>query len=136
MKIKSATWKVANQDVLLKDLGTGAFDAVFDARLPSGSSAHIDQSAPVYGGLARPRPGGPSTQAGLKERSIMTTDHPYFNYIRNLPFEKKVNVSRPDAGLLGFCRVRWTYVAVRPVRCPHRSGARKRTKDTDNFLSR
>lgn len=106
MKVKSVTWKkVATQDVLLKDLGAGAFDAVFDARLPQVIS-DIDQSAPLgcTGGVLFARPGGPSTEAGLKGKSIaMTTDHPYFNYIRNLPFEKKVNVfPTSDKGLLGF----------------------------------
>ncbi|ANE43399.1 hypothetical protein SU48_06045 [Deinococcus puniceus] len=106
MKVKSVTWKkVATQDVLLKDLGAGTFDAVFDARLPQVIS-DIDQSAPLgcTGGVLFARPGGPSTQAGLQGKSIaMTTDHPYFNYIRNLPFPKKVNVfPSADEGLLGF----------------------------------
>ncbi len=106
MKVKTVIWKkVSTQEGLLKDLAAGTFDAAFDARLPQVLS-DVDQSAPLgcTGGVLFARPGGPSTQAGLKGKSIaMTTNDPYFNYIRNLPFEKKVNVfPSADKGLLGF----------------------------------
>lgn len=106
MKVKTVNWKkVATQEGLLKDLAAGTFDAVFDARLPQVLS-DVEQSAPLgcTGGVLFARPGGPSTQAGLKGAKIaMTTNDPYFNYIRNLPFEKNVNVfPTSDKGLLAF----------------------------------
>lgn len=106
MKVKTVSWKkVATQGGLLRDLAAGTFDAVFDARLPQVLS-DVDQSAPLgcTGGVLFARPGGPSTQAGLKGAKIaMTTNDPYFNYIRNLPFEKNVNVfPTSDKGLLAF----------------------------------
>lgn len=106
LKVKSVTWrKVATQEELLKELAAGTLDAVFDARLPQVIS-DVDQSAPLgcTGGVLFARPGGPSTQAGLKGAKIaMTTNDPYFNYIRNLPFEKQVNVfATSDKGLLAF----------------------------------
>lgn len=106
LKVNTVSWrKVSTQEELLKTLEAGTFDAVFDARLPQVIS-DVDQSAPLgcTGGVLFARPGGPSTQAGLKGAKIaMTTNDPYFNYIRNLPFEKKVNVfETSDKGLLAF----------------------------------
>lgn len=50
------------------------------------------------------RPGGPEFEEDIKGKSVaVATNSPYFYYVRNLPFEKKVHVfATPDQALLAF----------------------------------
>ncbi|SMB86281.1 substrate-binding periplasmic protein [Deinococcus hopiensis] len=106
MKIKSTAWrKTTTTDALLTALNAGTLDAVIDVNLPQ-VLADGEQAASLActGGVMFSRPGGPKTEAGLKNARIaISTDHPYFHYVRNLPFEKKINAApNSNQALLDF----------------------------------
>ncbi|SMB79916.1 substrate-binding periplasmic protein [Deinococcus hopiensis] len=106
LKVKNVTWrKLSSQEALLRELSAGTLDAAFDVKLPQ-ILADAEQLAPVVctGGVMFARPGGPKTEADLRSAKIaMATDHPYFNYVRNLPFPKTVVAfENADKALLAF----------------------------------
>ncbi|WP_170928625.1 substrate-binding periplasmic protein [Deinococcus hopiensis] len=106
MKLKDATWrKDATSDALLKNLNANNVDMIFDVKLPQIlSDGEQIASLVCTGGVMFARPGGPTKEADLKDARIaISTDHPYFHYVRNLPFEKKINAApNSDKALLDF----------------------------------
>ncbi|SMB97562.1 substrate-binding periplasmic protein [Deinococcus hopiensis] len=106
IKVKGVTWqKVATPEQLVKDLRAGKLDAIMDVNLPL-QLDNVARQAPFTctGGVLLSRPGGPEFEEDIKgQRIAVATNSPYFYYVRNLPFEKKVNVfANSDQALLAF----------------------------------
>lgn len=106
MKVKNVTWrKAATPEGLLKDLRVGTHDAIIDVNLPQPiTEVDLTTALACTGGVMLSRPGGPKTEEELKGRSVaVATGSSYFYYVRNLPFEKKINVfANADQALLAF----------------------------------
>jgi len=106
MKIRKVTWvKAASPARLIEGLRAGSYDAVIDPNLPSPLS-DVDLSRPLActGGVILARPKGPASEAELKGRRVAAvTGSSYFYYVRNLAFDKRVNVFASESqALLGF----------------------------------
>ncbi|MFB9995006.1 substrate-binding periplasmic protein [Deinococcus oregonensis] len=106
IKVKGVTWiKVNSPDQLVKNMRAGSLDAIFDVRLPPQLN-DVGRSPPFTctGGVLLSRPGGPEFEEDIEGKSVaVATNSPYFYYVRNLPFQKKVNVfANADQALLAF----------------------------------
>lgn len=97
--------RVAAPDQLIGGLNGNAFDLAFDTNLPQPLGG-VALTVPVTcgGGVLLSRPGGPTNEEGLKGRRIAVAGgSTYFYYVRNLPFDKSINVFKtPDQALLSF----------------------------------
>lgn len=106
IKVKNVVWqKVGTPDALVKSLRDGKLDAIFDVKLPL-QLTEVGRTAPFTctGGVLLSRPGGPEFEEDIQgKRLAVATNSPYFYYVRNLPFDKKINVfANSDQALLGF----------------------------------
>lgn len=106
IKVKGVTWiKVSSPDQLVKNMRAGSLDAIFDVQLPPQLN-DVGRSPPFTctGGVLLSRPGGPEFAEDIEGKSVaVATNSPYFYYVRNLPFQKKVNVfANADQALLAF----------------------------------
>ena len=106
IKVKGVTWqKSGSPDLLVKNMQCGKLEAIFDVKLPP-QLPDVARTAPFTctGGVLLSRPGGPEFEEEIKGKNLaVATNSPYFYYVRNLPFEKKVNVfGTSDQALLAF----------------------------------
>lgn len=106
MKINNITWrKIGTPQTLLQGLRSGNYDAVIDSRLPQPLS-DVTFSKPLAcgGGVILARPGGPTYENELKGKRIaVVSGSSYFYYVRNLSFDKQINVfANDDQALLAF----------------------------------
>jgi len=106
IKVKTVTWqKFSSADTLVKNMQGGKLDAIFDVNLPLQLTG-VERTPPLTctGGVLLSRPGGPRVEEAIKGKSVaVATGSPYFYYVRNLPFDKKINVfANADQALLAF----------------------------------
>ncbi|ULH17081.1 transporter substrate-binding domain-containing protein (plasmid) [Deinococcus sp. KNUC1210] len=106
MKIGSVSWRnTSTPDQLVQGLQAATYDAIIDTHLPQPLGG-VDLSKPIacVGGVILARPKGPSTEQALQGKRIaVVTNSPYYYYVRNLPFEKKISVfATEDQALIGF----------------------------------
>lgn len=83
----------------------GALDAIFDVQLPLQlTDVGRSPSFTCTGGVLLSRPGGPKFEEDIKGKTVaVATGSPYFYYVRNLPFERKINVfANSDQALVAF----------------------------------
>ena len=106
MKVNTLTWrKVATPQALLDGLRSGSYDAVIDSQLPQPlSDVSLSKPLACGGGVILARPGGPTYENELKGKRIaVVSGSSYFYYVRNLSFNKQIDVfANDDQALLAF----------------------------------
>ncbi|GAA4009629.1 ABC transporter substrate-binding protein [Deinococcus rubellus] len=106
MKVSNITWrKIGTPQALMDGLRSGNYDAVIDSQLPQPlTDVTLSKPLACTGGVILARPGGPTYDNELKgKRVAVVTGSSYFYYVRNLPFDKQINVfASDDQALLAF----------------------------------